>query len=312
MENIVVGVDESKGAAEALRWAVREGKLRGLPVTAVLAWGWLDQHYAPGPEADEAAEGDRGVFDRARFDHDYGEGDAAQALESIVRLVLGTVAAADVKCKVTCQLPAPALLEAADGASMLVVGARGLGGFKELLLGSVSQQCLHHARCPVAVIRASGEGAESAAGSETSATVPSAGRIVVAIDDSATTQHALDWALDEGRLRRVEVDVVHAWSTPYIGASPFAPVLLDPLVFEASAQAVVDAAVAAADTSGLTVGKLVKCGDAASVILEAADGAELVVLGSRGRGGFMGLILGSVSHQVTHHFDGSVLVVPSR
>jgi nucleotide-binding universal stress UspA family protein len=302
---IVVGVDESPGAAHALRWAVREASLRQLPVTAVLAWGWLDQHYAPNADADTA--GTRAVIDRARFDRDYSEPDAAAALDAIVRLVLGDDGAVDVARKVVCQLPAPALLEAADGASMLVVGHRGLGGFKELLLGSVSQQCLYHARCPVAVIRP--RATEASVASDTGKV--NAGRIVVAVDDSPTSRRALDWALDEGRLRGVEVDVVHAWNNPYIGASPLVPVVIDPMAFESAAQAVLDGAVEAADTSGLTVRKLLKYGDAASVILEAADGADLVVVGSRGRGGFKGLILGSVSHQVTHHHDGSVLVIPS-
>lgn len=136
-------------------------------------------------------------------------------------------------------------------------------------------------------------------------------RIVVGIDGSDTSRRALRWALDEGRLRQAAVEVVHTWDAPYI-AYPYSVPVFDPETYEKAAKQVLDTAVEAEDTSGLPVPveRIVTPGGAASAILEAAKGAELVVVGSRGLGGFKGLLLGSVSHQVTHHAPCPVVVVP--
>lgn len=138
MGYMVVGVDESAGAAAALRWAVREAAARGWSLTAVLAWGLLDQHHLIGDQP---------------FDPAYGEADALAALDEIVRAAVGTADGATVERKVVCDLAAHALLSSSAAADLLVVRARGLGGFRELLLGSVSQHVLHQATCPVAVVR---------------------------------------------------------------------------------------------------------------------------------------------------------------
>ncbi|MGV3760114.1 MAG: universal stress protein, partial [Actinomycetota bacterium] len=137
MARIIVGVDGSDGSAEALRWAVEEGRLRGEPVVAVMAWGYLDQHHA---------------VQGAEFDPDYGEPQAREALAAAVADALGEGAA--VEQLVVCDLAPSALVSTATPEDLLVVGARGLGGFKGLLLGSVSQRVLAEATCPVAVIRA--------------------------------------------------------------------------------------------------------------------------------------------------------------
>jgi len=171
MGEIVVGVDESEGSAQALRWAVSEAELHGWTVTAAMAWGFVDQHHAIAGE---------------HFDPGYREKDALAALDSLVTKAIGD-RAATVQQRVVCDLPAQALLDASADADLLVVGARGLGGFKGLLLGSVSQHCLHHTTVPIAIVRG--------------AAPRSGGRVVVAVDGSATAQQALEWAVDEARLR---------------------------------------------------------------------------------------------------------------
>ncbi len=285
MGHITVGVDSSAGAAGALRWATREAELRGWSITAVLAWGFLDQQHSIVGE---------------RFDPSYGEKNALDALNQIVLTATGTQAAPDISRRVMCDLAVPALLEASSGSDLLVVGARGLGGFRGLLLGSVSQQCLHHATCPIAIVRAH---------AQPEATME---RIVVAIDGSDTSQRALSWALDEGRLRQAAVEVMHSYHAQYVDAPPYGVPMFEPEVYEKAAQRVLDLAVDAADTSGLPlpVERIVVVGGAAKAILETAKGADLVVVGSRGLGGFKGLLLGSVSHQVTHHAACPVVVVP--
>lgn len=287
MSQLIVGVDESDGAAGALRWAVREAELHGWTVTAVMAWGFLDQHHAVVGEA---------------FDPDYSEDDARAALDTIVAAAAIDAAAMPVERRTVCDLPARALVDASGGSELLVVGARGLGGFRGLLLGSVSQHCLHHATTPVAIVRAGPD------------RVPErTERIVVAVDGSETAQRALRWALDEGRLRRAAVAVVHASHPPYLGGYPYGAGSIDPAIFELASRRVLDGAIASEDASGLPVPveRISRSGAAAAVILEAAEGADLVVMGSRGLGGFKGVLLGSVTTQVTHHARCPLVVVPS-
>ena len=137
---IVVGVDGSEGSRAALRWAVEEGRLRSAPVEAVLVWSYLDQH--------------RARPDDPEFRPDYGEDDARQALATVVQEAVGDAAGVELVQTTVCDLPARGLLDAASGADLLVVGARGIGGFKGLLLGSVSQQVVAHAPCAVVIVRA--------------------------------------------------------------------------------------------------------------------------------------------------------------
>lgn len=289
MGTIVVGVDGSEGGARALAWASRESQVRRWRLTALMAWTLFEQHR---PD------------DGQSFDPHYGDVDAMAALDTFVVRAVGADAAAGVERRVVCSLAAPALIEAATGASLLVVGARGLGGFRGLLLGSVSQHCLRHAPCPVAVVPQ---------GDSTATPGPDGERIVVGVDGSDSSRRALWWALDEARARRAALDVVHAWHMPYAGGLPFAAAPgLDPSLFEGVAREVLDAAIDAEDTNGLAASmrRILACGGPASSILNAAQGATLVVVGSRGLGGFKGLLLGSVSNQVAHHTPCPVVVVP--
>jgi len=285
MGRIVVGVDESAGAAGALHWAMREAEVRGWSLTAVLAWGFLDQHHAVVGEP---------------FDPSYGEADARAALDSIIAAAVGTARAATVDQKVVNDLAARALIDASDGADLLVVGARGLGRLQGLLLGSVSQQCLHHATCPVAVVRDGDLQSDDRIA-----------RIVVGIDGSDTAERALAWALGEGRAHQATVEVVHACALPYV-EGPYVATAFDSAPIEDAARRTLDTAVDSADTSGLPapVTRTLTVGSAAAGVLHAAQGADLVVVGSRGLGGFKGLVLGSVSYQIVHHAICPVVVVP--
>lgn len=136
-------------------------------------------------------------------------------------------------------------------------------------------------------------------------------RIVVGVDGSEASQAALLWALEEGRVRSAQVDVVTAWHEPYV-APTMAAVVPDPAVFSEAADRTVDRAIddAGAAADGLTIERHVIRGNAASALLDVAKGAALLVVGSRGRGGFAGLLLGSISQQVVHHATCPVVVVP--
>ncbi len=142
---IVVGIDGSTGASHALRWAIGEAEFRSAVVEAVSCWqvpAWF------------ALEGG-GNDERERLTTAFAK-DAAGMLAAAVEAELG-LRSVHVEQRTVEGRAAEELLAAASGADLLVVGSRGLGGFKGLLLGSVSSQCLHHAPCPVVVVPTSTE-----------------------------------------------------------------------------------------------------------------------------------------------------------
>jgi nucleotide-binding universal stress UspA family protein len=141
---------------------------------------------------------------------------------------------------------------------------------------------------------------------------PPRARIVVGVDGSENAQCALRWALDEARLRHAAVDVVHAWQLPYQGGYPIVGAFeLPPGELEAGARQLLDRAIDQAYAKGLEVEPILICGSPARALLDTAKGADLLVVGSRGRGGFAGLLLGSVSQKVVHHATCPVVVIPA-
>jgi len=135
-------------------------------------------------------------------------------------------------------------------------------------------------------------------------------RIVVGVDGSEAAHRALEWAIDEARQRGAVVEAIHAWHQPFVsGYSAMGEIPLGD--YETDAQAVLDAAIAAVNTAGVTIEGKVIPGGAAQVLVEAAKGASLLVVGSRGRGGFSGLLLGSVSQQSAHHAPCPIVIIPA-
>lgn len=288
MTTIVVGVDGSDSAGLALQWAVREAELRKEPLIAVMAWAFLDQHHAG---------------DVAEFNPEYSEVEAAAALDAYIQRSVDPTTAAAIERRTPCALPAQALLEASEGASLLVVGARGHSTLKNLLLGSVSQHCLHHTTAPIAIVRPT-----------TTASDGEPERVVVGVDGSETSRAALRWAVEAAELRQARVQVVLAWHLPYVGGYPFTGSSFDPSSLEHEARSTLDGIIESVDTSGLTapIDATLTLGDAGRAVLDAAAGADLVVIGSRGLGGFAGLLLGSVGRHVAHHAPCPVVVIPPR
>lgn len=139
------------------------------------------------------------------------------------------------------------------------------------------------------------------------------GRIVVGIDGSPGAERALRFALGEARLRSAGLRIVSAWMTPvsaYAGMA-FVPTYDLREIEQQAAQERVDAAVALlGDTAGVPVEAMAVEGHPADVLIDQAAGADLLVVGSRGLGGFSSLLLGSVSHQVAHHARTPVAIVP--
>lgn len=251
-----------------------------------MAWSYLGQPHGTGDDA---------------FRPDYGESDAAAALDEILgRVDLDGI---EVDREVICGLPAPTLLDASADADLLVVGARGMGGFRGLLLGSVSQQCAHHTTVPLAIVRHD----------RWTEREPDNGEIVVGVDGSKSSQFALEWALSEAATRGTRLVAVNAQWPVLVPEAAAIGSFGDVVDLAAEAESMVRGALADAGADRLDVSVDVRIvpGSAASALLEAAAAtASLLVVGSRGRGGFRGLLLGSVSQHVIHHAPCVTVVVP--
>ncbi len=138
-------------------------------------------------------------------------------------------------------------------------------------------------------------------------------RIVVGVDGSAGSARALAWALRLARETGATVEAVQAWELTYAWIDSYVPDLERwAKEAQAGAERSLDAVVDAAATEGVVVERSVIEGPAPRVLLDAAGRADLIVVGSRGRGGFRGLLLGSVSQQVVHHAHIPILVVPNH
>lgn len=136
-------------------------------------------------------------------------------------------------------------------------------------------------------------------------------RIVAGVDGSAPSRLALEWAVTEARLRHGQVRAVTAWEFPPVTVG-MEGLVRDPDVFPQAARLLQNEALKRVDSEGVMVTGDVIQGNTAAVLLRAAENADLLVVGSRGLGGFTGLLLGSVSTQVLHHSPCPVLVVRSR
>lgn len=139
-------------------------------------------------------------------------------------------------------------------------------------------------------------------------------RIVVGVDGSEAGRRALEYAVAEARAHRGMVEAVYVWHVPYTAAYPYGALVVDPGDVESEARKRLDEIVDGTDTRGLLqpVERVAVCGVPAHSLLEVAKGADLLVVGSRGLGGFAGLLLGSVSEQCVRHAGCPVVVVRPR
>jgi len=291
MSKIVVGVDGSHCSDVALSWARREAAARGWDLTAVLTWDYLNQAGA-------------GVG--APFDVAYDESAAREALAEYIERApddeTAGVAPKAIEQQVVCDLPANGLISAAQGADLLVVGARGQGGLRRLALGSVSTQVLDRSPGDLVIVP------EAAA--PVTAPRGTSGRIVAATDGSEGAAAALRWAVEAARTRGCTLEVVHAWEdAPLGGGFPVTATVHARSSYEHAARRVLDGALTGVDTRGVKVEGFALEGPAVAQVLAHARGAELLVVSSRGLGGLKGLLLGSVSRPLVHKATVPVAVI---
>lgn len=139
-------------------------------------------------------------------------------------------------------------------------------------------------------------------------------KIVVGVDGSAASNAALRWALEEARLRGARLEAVHAFASPEVSTTSQALHLIetDFAAYRAAGAEIVDRALSDAGAESVEIERSVVEGPPAAALLDAAKEADLLVVGSRGHGGFAGLLLGSVSEQCAHHAPCPVVIVRSR
>jgi len=137
-------------------------------------------------------------------------------------------------------------------------------------------------------------------------------KVVVGVDGSPSSIAALRWAVEQAEKTGADVVAVHAWEYPYYGDISGSSATPSPEVFIDGARALLDEALQKVDVPpSLRVEPVVAEGSASRVLLDGANGAELLVVGARGRGGFLHLLLGSVASQCVNHATVPVVVVPS-
>lgn len=288
---ILVGVDGSPESLGAVDWAVARAACEGWRVHILCAYS-LPSFTTASLDGGYAALDDTAV--RA----------GAQAVvdEAIARVQ-------DKGVTVTSSLetgdPAGVLVDLSEEAVLTVVGTRGGGGFADRLLGTVSSALPAYAHCPTIVVPRHTEGAE----------YTPARRIVVGVDGSDSARKALRWAVREAEVWGAELTAIAAVPMASgAGALAWLPAAVDREQVLTDVRSGLDRAVADAleGHSEVVVRRHALDGNAAELMAEFSTAVDLVVVGSRGRGGFSGLLLGSVSQGVLSHASCPVMVVPAR
>ena len=286
---LVVGFDGSEHAVLALSWAADEGRARKCPLIAVYIWH-LPRVY-----------GSYSLVPPDRVDA------AAMARQELSEAI-GKLGLRDIEIELVCRDGETVELlksEAAQReASMLVVGSRGHGGFTGLLVGSVSDELAQWPRQPLVVVR-------PPSGS-TRETAPGGRRIVVGVDGSSNSAVALRWALADAQIRGGSIDAVMAWSFPPADVRSWGRHDLDALAkIERGGQEALAAQVAdLGDLDAVEVRQATREGHPAQALLHEAEGADLLVVGTRGLAASERLRLGSTSRALLHHAHIPLAIIP--
>ncbi|HLU54810.1 MAG TPA: universal stress protein [Pseudonocardia sp.] len=280
---VVAGVDGSETALRAVRWAAAEAARRRVPLRVVIAFEWTHNH--PIGRVNLGASYREIMLNQARRHL----ADAAAAAEE-------AVGGLEVEQQLVVGYPIPVLAAESERAQLVVIGDRGLGGVSGLLLGSVAAGLGTHAKSPLVVVRGEQDPEPAAP-------------IVVGVDGSPLSDPALGFAYEAAAARGVSLIALHAWRD-VVSEIDVAP-LLDRDAIESE-----EAEVLAERLAGwgekypdVPVQRVVTRQRPAQALVEQSRRAQLVVVGSRGRGAFAGLALGSVSHAVLYRAHCPVAIV---
>lgn len=285
---VVVGVDGSDASRRAAEHAADAAVRRSAPLTLVHGYVHAFRYGIP--------------FDPYAVRLPPPSEEAVQMIEEVAAGLRDKCPGLTVAVRQAPGGPAGSLIDKSRRAQLLVVGSRGHGGFAGLLLGSVSAQVAAHANCPVLVVRPPDR------------PVDGTGAVVAGIDGSPPSASALSFAADEAALRDVPLVITHVWSidasTParktYADTEAAAKEAATALMNDAMAR------VRATHPDVRVEERLVHGLEPEHALVEASRDAGVVVVGSRGRGGFTGLLLGSVSQALVHHAHCPVVIAHPR
>ncbi|MGX1128569.1 nucleotide-binding universal stress UspA family protein [Streptomyces glaucescens] len=283
---VTVGVDGSVHSLDAVAWAAREAEYRDATLRVVHV---LRQ---PATVAFDPVLA-RTATDRLREEATRLVDDAAARARSIAPDI-------DISALVLPGEPLTVLEAQSLSSQLVVVGSRGLGGFRSLLLGSTAVGLAAHGRCPVLVVREQTE--------------PS-GPILLGVDGSPAGAAAVRFAMEEAAAQGARVVALHAWTSWNAPMSPpqdpDEPYSNRPGSLAAAEERLLTEALAGTSDRypDVEVEHRTVRGPTRPALIEASRSARLTVVGSRGRGGFSGLLLGSVSQAVLHHASSPVAVV---
>ncbi|MBV8179760.1 MAG: universal stress protein [Mycobacterium sp.] len=292
---ILVGVDGSACSAAAVRWAACEATMRNIPLTLV--------HVIAGPVVTGLPIlAIPATPIQAEFFEQREEG-ARQMLSDAIRVAEDSAAgnsSTKVNAEVFFSAPAATLVEQSKDAEMVVVGSRGQSTWHRALLGWVSTALVHHAHCPVAVIHDELSSQRHRPGSS----------VLLGIDGSPASELATAIAFDEASRRGAELVALHACNDGDIRHIP----TMEWSAWQSAAEKTLAERLAGWQERypDVSIRRLIEWEQPARHLIDRAQSAQLVVVGSHGRGGFAGMLLGSVSTAVVHAADVPVIVARRR
>lgn len=285
---VVVGADGSRASNAAVCWAARDAAMRNVQLTIVHVVSTDVATWPPMPYPDTWAV----------WQEDEGRKILAAAHKIADESVTGE-RKLTVKSEIVFSTPVPTMVEMSAEAEMIVVGSSGRGALARVLLGSVSSSLVRRARCPVAIIR----------DEDPLMPDPLHAPVLLGIDGSPASEAAVAVAFDEASRRGVELIALHAWSDLEVVELPG----LNWSAVEAEAQVLLAERLAGWQERypDVTVRRVVVCDRPARQLVERSQTAQLVVVGSHGRGGVTGVLLGSVSNALVHAVRMPLIVARS-
>lgn len=281
--SIVVGVDGSESATRVVRWAAAEAARTGAPLRLVGV-------FVTAAPAKSGVVLPEGLFE-------YQRKDVARRLDSAVAVAGSVSAELDVRTEVREGNPAHELRESSRDARLLVLGSRGLSGFARIMAGSVSTALVAHATCPVVVLNDDAEEGD--------------GPVVVGVDGSSTSDSAVAVAFQEASVRGAELVAVHAWADVAMDfVFGYGLAAEDWTAIEAEQHQLIAERLAdlRRQYPDVSVRQVVLQDRPVRSLIEHGTGAQLLVVGSRGRGGLRGMLLGSTSRALLHTAPCPLLV----
>lgn len=287
---VVVAVDGSDASKNAVRWAANTAFKRGIPLRIAASYTMPQFLYAEGMVPPKELFDDLQAETLEKIEEARGI-----AHEVVPELKIGhTVAEGS---------PIDMLLEMSKDVTMIVMGSRGMGGLSGMVMGSVSASVVAHASCPVVVVREDNLVTEST----------KYGPVVVGVDGSEVSQKATDYAFREAQARDAELIAVHTWMDMQVQAS------LAGLAAAQAEWAEIEREQAELLSSRLSdlqekypevkVKKVIARDRPVRALADASEGAQLLVVGSHGRGGFRGMLLGSTSRALLQAAPCPMMVV---